>query len=248
MKKFSSVLIILTLVIVTGLIVQVLFKKVTPKEKNKVEVTVDEKMNTSLYIQLPSPSLKGEISLEEALSMRRSIRSYAQEPLTVIELSQLLWSAQGITNESGFRTAPSAGATFPLELYVVVNNVENLKTGLYHYLPLKHELEVIRLEDLKSRLTDACLGQAMITEAGAVFVFGAVFERTAKRYGDRAERYVYNEVGHAAQNLHLQAATLGLGTVVIGAFVDSAVDSILCLDNDVKSIYLMPVGKVQSVK
>jgi len=248
MKKFSSVLIILTLVIVTGLIVQVLFKKVTPKEKSKKEINLPENMNPSLHIQLPSPSLKGTISLEEALTLRRSIRSYNQEPLTLTQLSQLLWSAQGVTNESGFRTAPSAGATFPLELYIVANNVDSLTIGLYHYLPLNHELELIRREDLKSRLTDACLGQAMVTEAGAVIVFGAVFERTEQRYGERAERYVYNEVGHAAQNLHLQAAVLGLGTVVIGAFVDSAVDSILNLNNDVKTIYLMPVGKVKSVK
>ena len=196
-------------------------------------------------IKLPAVKKDGEMSLEKALTLRRSIRSYSSEPLSLLELSQLLWSAQGITNERGFRTAPSAGATFPLEMFVVVNNVNQLKRGIYHYNPHDNTLEVIHLKDISSELMRASLSQSMITEAGAVLVFGAIFDRTTERYGERGIRYVHNEIGHASQNVHLQAATLNLGTVVIGAYRDDEVEEILNLDPDIRVLYMMPVGKLR---
>jgi SagB-type dehydrogenase family enzyme len=196
-------------------------------------------------IKLPAAIKDGQMSLEKALTLRRSIRSYAPEALSVQELSQLLWSAQGITNERGFRTAPSAGATFPLEMFVVVNNVNRLKRGIYHYNPHDNTLEVIHLKNISSELMRASLSQSMITEAGAVLVFGAIFDRTTDRYNERGIRYVYNEVGHASQNVHLQAAALDLGTVVIGAYRDEEVEEILNLDPEIRVLYMMPVGKLR---
>lgn len=196
-------------------------------------------------IKLPDVKKDGEMSLEKALTLRRSIRSYSSEPLSLFELSQLLWSAQGITNERGFRTAPSAGATFPLEMFVVVNNVNQLKRGIYHYNPHDNTLEVIHLKDISSELMRASLSQSMIAEAGAVLVFGAIFDRTTERYGERGIRYVHNEIGHASQNVHLQAAVLNLGTVVIGAYRDDEVEEILNLDPDIRVLYMMPVGKLR---
>ncbi len=195
-------------------------------------------------IKLPGVVTDGQMSLEKAMSLRRSIRAYADEPLSLADLSQLLWSAQGITNERGFRTAPSAGATFPLEIFVVVNRVEGLDNGIYHYRPFEHELEFLRTDDVLEPLFRACLSQSMILDAGATLVFAAVFERTTARYGSRGERYVYNEIGHASQNVHLQAAALDLGTVVIGAYRDDEVEEILQLGDQYRVLYLMPVGKM----
>ncbi|MBW6479786.1 MAG: SagB/ThcOx family dehydrogenase [Bacteroidales bacterium] len=196
-------------------------------------------------IKLPEVVKDGQISLEKALTLRRSIRSYASDALSLSELSQLLWSAQGITNERGFRTAPSAGATFPLEMFVVVNNVNKLNRGIYHYNPHDNTLKVIHLKDISAELMRASLSQSMITEAGAVLVFGAIFERTMARYGERGIRYVHNEIGHASQNVHLQAAALDLGTVVIGAYRDEEVEEVLNLDPEIKVLYMMPVGKLK---
>ncbi len=195
-------------------------------------------------IDLPDPVKDGQMSVEEALTKRRSIRSYKDEALGLDELAQLLWSAQGITNEQGFRTAPSAGATFPLEMFVVANNVETLKTGIYHYHPHENKLELLREEDVSSPLFRACLSQSMILDGGAVLVFAAVFERTTERYGERGVRYVHNEIGHASQNVHLQAAALNLGTVVIGAYRDDEVEEILQLGDAYRVLYLMPVGRL----
>ncbi len=196
-------------------------------------------------IKLPTVKKDGQMSLEKALTLRRSIRSYSSEALSLSDLSQLLWSAQGITNERGFRTAPSAGATFPLEMFVVVNNVNQLRRGIYQYNPHDNTLEVIHLKDVSSELMRASLSQSMITEAGAVLVFGAIFERTTERYGERGIRYVHNEIGHASQNVHLQAATLNLGTVVIGAYQDDEVEKVLNLDPEIRVLYMMPVGKLR---
>lgn len=195
-------------------------------------------------IKLPDVVTDGGMSLERAITGRRSIRTYADKPLTLFELSQLLWSAQGITNERGFRTAPSAGATFPLDMFVVVNNVETLDQGVYHYDPHQHMMEFLRADDISEDLFRACLSQSMILEGGAVLVFAAVFERTTSRYGSRGERYVYNEIGHASQNVHLQAVALDLGTVVIGAYNDEQVEEILELGSQFRVLYLMPVGKL----
>ncbi|MEJ2744095.1 MAG: SagB/ThcOx family dehydrogenase, partial [bacterium] len=179
-------------------------------------------------IALPPPSLKGGLSVAEALHRRRSVRDYAKGPLSIPEVSQLLWSAQGITQRAGgLRAAPSAGATYPLEVYLVAGNVKGLKAGIYRYIPARHALLRVAEGDVRAKLCDAALGQQCVKEAPAVLVLAAVYARTAARYGERAERYVDIEVGHAGENVYLQAEAMGLGTVAVGAFSDTAVKKIL---------------------
>lgn len=188
-------------------------------------------------IDLPPPRMDGEVSIEETLARRRSVRDYSSEALTWEETGQLLWAAQGITSEWGGRTAPSAGALYPLETYVVTRD------GVYHYIPQGHRVVHTPALGLHEELWRAGLKQDWIREAPAVFVIAAVYERTARKYGDRAERYVHMEVGHAAENLLLQAVALDLGAVVIGAFHDDQVRDILGLPKDHAPLYLIPVGR-----
>jgi SagB-type dehydrogenase family enzyme len=179
--------------------------------------------------------------VEEALLKRRSIRSYKNESLSLEEVSQLLWSAQGETTSWGERTAPSAGATYPLEIYLVAGDVEGLDSGLYHYNPSNHSLILVKEGDLRRELAHAALDQYMIARAPITIVICAEFKRTTGRYGERGIRYVLMEVGHVGQNIHLQAEALNLGTVVIGAFYDEDVKEILGVKEE--PLYLMPVGK-----
>ena len=244
MKKLFYTIAIFLVLGLAGFLILKSFQGIGNTEKEETTMNLQKPANPGDMLQLPQPRTKGDVSLEEALTLRRSIRSYTQEPLSLMELSQLLWSAQGITNERGFRTAPSAGATFPLEMYVVVNNVEGLDKGIYHYLPSSNELSLVRLADVSADLARAALSQSMLSEAGAVLVFGAIYERTTERYGERGERYVLNEIGHASQNVHLQAAALDLGTVVIGAYRDEETEEILQLDPNVRVLYMMPVGNM----
>ena len=186
-----------------------------------------EKTAVGERIALPEPRYESETSVEEALEQRRSIRDYADENLTLDELSQLLWAAQGITAPWGGRTAPSAGALYPLELYVVVGIVEGLESGVYRYRPEGHELEKVKDGDARAALADAALGQDFIKDAAINMVFTAVYERTTVKYRERGIRYVYMEAGHAAQNVYLQAVALDRGTVTIGAFFDSDVKTVV---------------------
>lgn len=192
-------------------------------------------------IKLPVPDFKGELSVEETLKKRRSIRSYKQAPLTLKELSQILWATDGKTTDWGGRTAPSAGATYPLEIYVVVGNVEGLKSGLYYYEIDNHSLKLIKEGDLRKELSNAALNQTSVKTAPIIIIISGIFERTTARYGKRGERYVFMEVGHCGQNIHLQAESLGLGTVMIGAFEDEKVKKVLGIKEDV--FYLCPVGR-----
>ena len=148
---------------------------------------------------LPTPSQRGEVSLEETLTRRRSIREFTEEGLISAEVSGLLWAGQGITDPRGLRTAPSAGALYPLELYVAT------REGVYHYLPQSHRLVVLLPEDMRLGLWEAGLKQGALREAPAIIVISAVYARTEAKYGLRAERYVRLEAGHAAQNILLQA-------------------------------------------
>lgn len=187
-------------------------------------------------IALPAPRMQSDVSLEEALLRRRSVREFTGERLTLEQLSQLLWAAQGITAEWGGRTAPSAGALYPLEVYVATPD------GLYHYLAEGHRAQVLSTLDLRDALARAALGQGAVADAPAVFVIAAVYERTAVKYGARAERYVHLEAGHVAQNILLQAVALGLAGVPIGAFDDGDVQRVLALQPDQAPLYLIPVG------
>jgi SagB-type dehydrogenase family enzyme len=210
--------------------------------KEMIETMPESKSET---IKLPEPVQDSNTSIEEALRKRRSIRSYKDIPLTLAEVSQLLWAAQGITGPEGLRTAPSAGALYPLEVYIVAGNVDGLRDGVYHYWPHTHELEMTVKGDRRNELCKAALGQPSVRNAAAVIVFSAVYERTSKKYGDRGIQYVHMEIGHAAQNVFLQAVPLELGTVVIGAFYDDAVRKVLQMPDSEQPLYIMPVGRMK---
>ena len=194
-------------------------------------------------IKLPDPILKGDKSIEEALVERRSVRAYTDEPLTLTEIGQLLWAAQGITRPGGYRTAPSAGALYPLEVYLVAGNVSGLPAGVYRYNTHEHALEKISEGDKRSMLSQAALGQEAVKNGAAVIVITAVYERTTVKYGDRGIQYVHMEVGSAAENIYLQAAALDLGTVFIGAFNDEEVKEVLGLPAEEQPLCIMPVGR-----
>jgi SagB-type dehydrogenase family enzyme len=187
-------------------------------------------------IDLPKPAVKSRTSLEETLAKRRSVRQFASKPLSLPELSQLLWAGQGKTREWGGRTAPSAGALYPLELYVV------LKEGVFQFRPDGHRLFTVAQGDVRSPLAAAALNQGCVGTAPSVFVLAAVYGRTAGKYRDRASRYVHIEVGHAAENIMLEAVALGLGSVPVGAFNDNEVKRVLKLPADQEPLLLIPVG------
>jgi len=191
----------------------------------------------SEIIQLPQPEMKGSMSLEESLAKRRSVRSFQDTPLTNSQIGQLLWAAQGITHSSGLRTAPSAGALYPLEIYIATQD------GLFHYDPQGHRLVKVLENDPRHALYQAALQQECVLEAPMVIAITAVFSRTARKYGEaRTPLYVHLEAGHAAQNILLQAVALGLGSVPIGAFNDDQLKVALSLPSDQTPLYLIPVG------
>lgn len=190
-------------------------------------------------IQLPPVSYQGKVSLEEAISKRRSQRSFRQKDLSWEEVGQLLWAAQGITGKSlglGFRASPSAGALYPMEIYALT------KDGLFHYLADGHKLEVLNDKDLRKDLASAAFGQGSVSQAPLDIVIAAVFKRVTAKYGQRGIRYVHIEAGHIAQNIHLQAVALGLGSFPIGAFSDEQVQTALSLPKDHAPLYIIPVG------
>jgi len=198
---------------------------------------IQRKRPAQAPLVLPAPRRDGKLSLEAALSRRRSIRSFTNEALTADQIGQLLWAAQGITDPQGFRTAPSAGALYPLECYVVT------ATGAFHYEPGPHRLQPQLANDVRGALAAAALDQPAVSEAPAVVVITAVYERTARKYGDdRARRYAALEAGHVAQNVLLEAVALGLGAVPIGAFDDRRVARLLDLGSGEAPLYLIPVG------
>ena len=195
-------------------------------------------------IILPPPEVKGQTSVEEALWQRRSVRSFLPDALSLEELSQLLFSAQGITEKNrGFRTAPSAGALYPVQVYAVVGKVEALTPGVYCYYPQEHAIEKVLEGDKRADLCRAALYQEAIQEAPVSLVFSAIYEKTTVKYGERGIRYVHIEIGHTAQNVYLQAEALKLKTVAIGAFYDEEVSRVLSLPSREAPLYIMPVGK-----
>lgn len=186
-------------------------------------------------ISLPVPQKKGDMSLEETLEKRRSLRAFSKRELKLEEISQLLWAAQGNNHPEGLRTCPSAGATYPIETYFASQN------GLFHYLVDQHKLEIISPNNLLPSLCHAALEQSFIKNASIVIIFTAISERTTERYGERGIRYIYMEAGHAAQNVHLQAESLGLGSTPVGAFDDKAICSLLEKKNSLP-LYLLAIG------
>ena len=204
------------------------------------------------YIILPEPELDGNISVERALANRRSHRSFRDRALSKEQLSQILWAAYGITEpiadspglRGGLRTTPSAGATYPLEIYAIVGNVYGLEPGVYRYISDGHKLIKIVAGDVREELMEAAVGQRMVADAPVTIFYSAVFERTTGRYGERGIKYVYIEIGHSAQNVYLQAEAMGLGTCAIGAFIDNSVRLILNLPANEEPLYMMPVGYI----
>lgn len=196
-----------------------------------------------VHIKLPPHQSSGALSVEEALEKRRSRRNYRDAPLMLEDVAQILWAAQGITHKlGGLRTAPSAGALYPLEIYLISGDVEGLEAGVYHYQPDVHELTLHKDGDLRGKLTWAVLFQNWIQSAPATVVISAVYQRTEKKYKERAERYVHIEVGNVSQNIYLQATSRNLATVFVGAFGDRNVQKVLGLPGDHMPVGLMPIG------
>ncbi len=187
---------------------------------------------------LPLPKIDSNFSLEKAIKSRRSIRNFVKYNLSLEEISQLLWSAYGITDKNtNFHSVPSAGATFPLEIYYTTSE------GVFHYIPQEHSVEQTIFKDITENLSNVCWNQQFIKKASISIIICAVYERTTLYYGERGYRYVYIEVGHVAENLCLQAVSLGLGSVCIGAFDDARLKKLLLLPKDVEPIYIVTIGK-----
>jgi SagB-type dehydrogenase family enzyme len=193
-------------------------------------------------IALPAPRTDSGVSIERALRERRSVREYRKQAITLPQLSQLLWAAQGITAPGGLRTAPSAGALYPLEVYVLVGDVDDLAEGVYRYQAENHTLRRLAGDDRRREMERAALGQDSVGHNAVLLVFASVDARTTGKYGKRGLRYVEIEVGHAAENVMLQAQALGLGAAVVGAFSDEQVAKVLDLPKGERPLYLMPVG------
>ena len=187
-------------------------------------------------MKLPNPDTKGKVPLETALKLRRSIRSFKKDDLTDQELAQLLWAAQGLTDKQGFRTAPLAGAVYPLEIYVIK------EAGVFHYLPETHSLTLEVKEDRRPALAAAASGQNFIIEAPVSLVIAALFKKIEGSYRERARQYTYQESGHVAQNILLQATALGLGGVPVGAFNEKEVNTACTLPAELTPLYIIPIG------
>ena len=198
-------------------------------------------------MRLPGPQLNGPLTLEGALLARRSVRDFSAQALRLDEVAQLLWAAQGITaaHPSGLRTAPSAGALYPLEVILLAGNVDDLTPGVYRYRPHEHALNILVGGDRRVPLAQAALAQGWIAEAACVLALAAVYARTTGKYGTRGERYVHMEVGHVGQNVYLQAQALGLGTTMVGAFRDRDVQRVLGLEAEELPLGLLPIGRLR---
>lgn len=232
--KIKTILIVfvISIIVLSGVLIYLHYQ-------NPAVKTMNTNTNT---IQLPEPRQKGDISFEETINQRRSVREYKDEPLTLSEVSQLLWSAQGL-NQKGSRVVPSAGALYPIEIYLVVKNVEDLESAVYHYLPESHSIELYFNKEVNQKLAEIALNQSWVSEAPVKIIISGVFSRTTDKYGRRGIQYVYQESGHAAQNIYLQAESLSLGTVVVGAFDQTKVDDLFNFKAGQKVLYIMPVGK-----
>jgi len=199
---------------------------------------------------LPAPKADGTISVEKALTNRRSHRSFQNKAISADQLSQILWASYGVTSprpehpnlRGGLRTAPSAGARYPLEVYAIIGNVEGIEPGVYKYIAGEHKIMRTVDKDVRNELSEAALGQSMVRTAPASVFYSAIFHRTTEVYGERGHRYVFMDLGHSAQNIYLQAEALQLGTCAIGAFSDSAIRQVLKLPANEEPLYLMPIG------
>jgi SagB-type dehydrogenase family enzyme len=196
-------------------------------------------------ISLPKPSFDGKVSVEKAIKERRTIRDFKERILSLAQLSQLLWAAQGITDSAtGKRASPSAGALYPLDIYVLIgeNGVEKIEAGVYHYLPTEHSISFISKGDRRKEIASASLGQRWMAKAPIIFMITAEYRRITGKYGERGIRYALIEAGHVGQNLFLQAEALGLGAGIVGAFNDLEVSKVAGLPHKHGPLLIMPVG------
>ncbi len=202
----------------------------------------------SKIINLPKPSIIST-KLDEILRKRKSKRNFTSKAITKTQLSYLLWASTGIQRkEMGFefRTAPSAGALYPIETYIVINNVENLSKGVYHYNIKGHFLEEIKSGDNSSNIAKAALDQNMCADAAVVFIWTGIFNRSKCKYGQRAYRYIYLDAGHIAENLALATTGIGLGSCQIAALFDDEVNKIINVDGFYEStIYMSVIGNIK---
>lgn len=201
-----------------------------------------------MKLKLSPPHFKDNFG--SLLKNRASCRNFKNKALDLAQIASILWATGGKKFDAitaATRTIPSAGATYPLELYLVVgnNSVDKLESGIYHYLIEEHALELVKEGDNRAELSEACLGQDFIKDAPVSLLIAAEFGRTTNRYSSRGERYVHIEVGHACQNTYLAVTSLGLGTVEVGAFHDNQVKKVLGLDKDRVALILMPIGYPQ---
>lgn len=220
-----------------------------------LERAIPENRPEGPTVELPAPRFEGSVSVEAALKNRRSIRTYLDKPLTLEEVSQLLWSAYGITMtrekmppflRGGFRTAPSAGARYPLDIYLAAFNVTGLPAGIYWYDSERHRLLRLAEGDRRAEVSGACFDQPQFKTAAAAIAYSAVFERSMSKYGKRGrERYVCMDLGHSAENVYLQSYALDIGTCAIGAFTDVAMKLAFKMTRAEEPLYIMPVGKVK---
>ena len=194
-------------------------------------------------VPLPAPRRNGAVTLDSALRARRSVREFTSDALPIDDLGQLLWASQGGIRRGEGRTVPSAGGLYPIEVYVAVGRVRGLDPGVYHYDPREHALTLVRSGDQRRALAAAALRQDWMEQAPAIIAIAALYARTTVKYGERGRRYVHIEVGHAAQNVYLEATALGLGTTLVGAFNDARVARVLGLPPDVEPLGLLPLGR-----
>jgi len=196
-------------------------------------------------VLLPKPVFDGKVSVEKAIKERRTIRDFKEKGISLNHLSQLLWAGQGITDSSeGKRAAPSGGALYPLDIYVLIgkDGVEKIEAGVYRYLPKEHSLQPIAKGDRRREIAAASLSQMWMARAPIIFIVTAEYQRITVKYGERGIRYALIEVGHVGQNLFLQAEALGLGAGIVGAFNDSEVSKIASLPPKHEPLLIMPVG------
>jgi SagB-type dehydrogenase family enzyme len=194
---------------------------------------------------LPQPDVTGQVSLEKTIKRRRTIRSFASRGITLKDFSQMLWAAQGIIEEGGFRrSVPSGGALYPLDVYAVVgeSGVQEIESGVYHYEPRTHEITLVKEGDLRRELAKAALGQRWMAGAPVSLIVTAEYKRSSSKYGERGVRYSMIEAGHVGQNIFLQAEALGLGAGIVGAFHDQEVIWVAKLNQGHEPLLIMPVG------
>ncbi len=239
MQKKITILKI-TLIIISLLLFISIFSLVTKFNSISQQKITSAVIAIGEVIKLPNPIIKSNISVEEAIYNRKSIRNFMDEQLSLKDFSQLLYSSQGIT-EGTHRVVPSAGALYPLEIYAAVEDVENITPGLYHYIPHKHSIEYIAGGSIKPNIPSIAYNQLWIKDSAADIIIAADYSRTESKYRKMAEKYVHMEVGHASQNVYLQAYALGLGTTIVGGFDNKKMKELMGIPY--MPLAILPIGK-----